>query len=578
MQSTGINSALDTSRKKQAKKLSTGRIAFLIHSYVGLKLSLIFCLVLLSGTIAVFHEEIDWLLYEEKRAIPVGDKMNPGEVFDRLQAQLPDAGIAQFATAMNRERTAATAIKSTENGNFTVVHINPYTGEYQGETNFLTVGRFLRILHTNLFMPLIGRAFVNFFGILCLIGLITGLFAYRRFWKKFFTLPKYRGVKFHRFLADLHKFVGLWSLWFVLIIGVSGTWWFYHNPLVQYNLAPAILSPQPMEPSLSHQDLVSVDGQKPKRLSSAEIVTAVLSHDPNFEISALKPPEHNGMAYSVKGTKHDLLTSPWDNTYYVHPFTGDIIGSLLMEDADLLHRFDRSMTPLHYGTFGHSGASDLIVKSIWFVFGLAMTLLSISGTIIYYKRTKSEATRLLKTASTRNQKRLKKAWLIVRPWGGPMSGFKYLNWAFLLVMAIGISIAFKLQREGVAGGGFQYQAQRIGSWEVQLNAVMGLLEKDLNPIRPGRTTTVNAYINGDTSEIKFMYVSAKKPRGFRAPGFVIHGVNGNRHAHMAVPDTLVPDNKLWLTIEDWNGHFYQTSWPLLPDGVSTIDKRVTKIN
>lgn len=164
-------------RNKKSKRITAGRLAFLVHSFIGLKLSIIFCVVLLSGTIAVFHEEIDWLLYAEKRATAASERMNPGAVYDKLQAQFPESGISSFYTAADREQTAATALKSTSSGGFTVVHIDPYSGEFRGETDFLTVGSFIRILHTNLFMPLIGRAFVNFFGILCLIGLITGLIA-----------------------------------------------------------------------------------------------------------------------------------------------------------------------------------------------------------------------------------------------------------------------------------------------------------------------------------------------------------------------------------------------------------------
>ncbi len=158
-----------------------------------------------------------------------------------------------------------------------------------------------------------------------------------------------------------------------------------------------------------------------------------------------------------------------------------------------------------------------------------------------------------------------------------MSGFKYLNWLFVLVMCIGISIAFKLQREGKNSGGYHYQQQTVGEWKVSLQVVLGLLEKDLPPITPGRKTNVNAFVEGDFSNIKFMYVDFKKPRTLRAPGFVIHGVTGNLAAHVVVPRTLLEEPKLWLTIEDWSGEFYQTSWPLMPDGQVTFDKRATNI-
>lgn len=553
------------------KKMSGARLAHLIHSFVGLKLSLLMSIVLITGAIAVFAEELDWLFYEEVRVTPIGEKLNEGEVFDRMQAALPGVGLPSYVTANDRERTAGFATMSLPDGGFKKVWIDPYTGDIQGTTNFLTVGEFTAILHKNLFMPLIGRALVNVFGVLCLIGLVTGLIAYPQFWRGFFKLPRW-SAKRKVFWRDLHKFLGLWSLWFVLIIGVSGSWWFYQNPLVRYDLAPQFLPTHTIDPALTQEDLDSLGKGIPTPLSSAQIVDAVKAHDPNFDIHMLLPPEHNGMAYKVRGTKHDLLTSKWSVAYFVHPYTGEVIGERLTEDLSAISRVNYSMVPLHYGTFGYDGWSDLLVKTIWFVFGMAMGLMSISGMIIYYKRTRVATQKLL--PKTGAKRKAKYTWLVLRPWGGPMSGFKYLNWAFIAVICIGISIGFKIQSEGTSGSGYQYAAKEIGPWTISLNATLGLLEKDLDPIQAGRPTSINAYIKeGDHKAIKFMYVKPRKPRTNRAPGAVIHGSIGFLHAHMPIPKKLKDNAELWLTIEDWDGNFYQTSWSLMPDGEYTLDLR-----
>jgi uncharacterized iron-regulated membrane protein len=565
----------NTKTKRKKKKLTAHRAAYLVHSFIGLKLSLLLSIVLATGSIAVFSEELDWLFYSEVRVTPLENKLNVGEVFDRMQAAMPGVGLTAFITASNKKRTAAHAMMTLPSGGFKKLWIDPYTGKIKGETSFLTVGEFLSILHKNLFMPLIGRSLVNVFGVLCLIGLVTGLISYRRFWREFFTLPRWN-AKPRVFLGDLHKFVGLWSLWFVLIIGVTGSWWFYQNPLVNYNVATQFLPPRVIDPQLTQHDLDKLGKGIPASLSSREIVNAVNAHDPDFIIQILSPPEHNGQAYTVSGTKHDLLTSKWDSRYFVNPFNGEIIGERLASDMPTLTRIDKSMRPLHYGTWGYQGLADLAVKLVWFIFGLAMTILSVSGMIIYYQRTKSATQKLL--PETGNGRKLKRAWFIFRPWGGPMSGFKYLNWAFIIVMCIGISIGFKIQSEGTSGSGYQYTKQTIGQWTISLNATLGLLEKDLDPIQPGRTTTLNAYIHsGNHEAIKFMYVKIKKPRTFRAPGSVIHGSIGNQGAQLLIPKKLKEDEKLWLTIEDWDGNFYQTNWPLIADGEQTLDLRLVKI-
>lgn len=565
---TGTN---ELSRIRKKKKLTAHHAAYLIHSFISLKLSLVFSIVLITGTLAVFAEEIDWIFYPEIRVSPLDVKLNEGEVFDRMQAAMPDAGLSNYSTANDRHRTAAGAVMSLPGGGFQKVWANPYTGEITGTTDFLTIGEFLSILHRNLFMPLIGRSLVNVFGVLCLIGLITGLISYRKFWREFFTLPRWN-AKPRIFLGDLHKFLGLWSLWFVLIIGITGSWWFYKNPLVDHNLAPPFLPTKTIDPALNQEDLDKLGTQIPSPLAASEIVDAVKVHDQDFTIHMLFPPEHNGMAYTVRGTKHDLLTSKWDASYFVHPYTGEIIGERLTADAPTLTRIDMSMRPLHYGTWGYDGWGDFAVKFIWFVFGLAMSLMSISGMIIFYQRTKSTTQKLLPKEKTK--RKAKQAWNIIRPWGGPMSGFKYLNWAFISIIFIGINIGFKLQSEGTSGSGYRYATQQLGDWQISLNATLGLLEKDMDPIQAGRATTLNAYIEaGNPKAIKFMYVKAKKPRTTRAPGSVIHGTIGNQHAQMPIPKKLKQNTELWLTIEDWQGNFYQTSWPLMPDGIKTIDLR-----
>ncbi|MFC3149792.1 PepSY-associated TM helix domain-containing protein [Litoribrevibacter euphylliae] len=560
-----------TKAKRRKKKMTTHRAAFLVHSFIGLKLSLLFSIVLITGAIAVFAEEIDWLFYSEVRVSPVGEKLNEGEVFDKLKAAMPDVGLSNYITANDREYSAAQALMTLPEGGFKKVWIDPYTGEVQGVTNFLTVGEFFSILHKNLFMPLIGRALVNVFGVLCLIGLISGLLSYRKFWREFFKMPR-TNRNLRVFLGDLHKLIGLWSLWFVLIIGVSGSWWFYQNPLVRYDLAPQFLPDRVIEPQLTQQDLEKLGSGIPTPLSSKEIVEAVKEHDPDFVPHLLNPPQHNGQAYTVRGTKHDLLVSKWSSSYYVHPYTGEIIGKRLAEDYPAISRVDWSMIPLHYGTWGYDGIGDFLVKLVWCVFGFAMSFLAISGMIIFYKRTKSATQKLLpKQGFKRTAKR---SWFVMRPWGGPMGAFKYLNWLFIAVILIGISIGFKLQSEGTSGSGYQYNTKTIGNWTLSMNATLGLLEKDLDPIQPGRSTTINVFIKeGDPSAIKFMYMKTRKPRTMRAPGSVVHGTVGNQNANLPVPKKLKDNAKLWVTIEDWDGNFYQASWPLMPDGKETVDLR-----
>src|SRR3546814_4595187 len=54
-------------------------------------------------------------------------------------------------------------------------------------------------------------------------SLVTSLIFYKRFWRGFFKLQTHRGAKV--FWSDLHKLTGLWGLWFVTLIAVTGIWY-----------------------------------------------------------------------------------------------------------------------------------------------------------------------------------------------------------------------------------------------------------------------------------------------------------------------------------------------------------------
>lgn len=538
------------------KSWSVQYASYTIHSFVGLKLSLLFTVVVLSGALAVIAEEIDWLFYSEVRAAPTQERLDAGVLFDKLQAAYPEHGLSFFQTMEQQPYFASFAMFNDEQGGFRYAWINPYSGEVQGDTPVLTVGRFIGFLHATLYLPVIGRSLVNTFGILPLISLIAGLYAYPKFWQQFLRKPRTQNRRV--FWADLHKLIGLWSLWFVLIIGVTGSWWFYKNPLVQHFGATSLVEPTLQIPLLSDQDM------QHKQLSvlGAEGITArVKEAYPQAKILMISPPEHNAEPYEV--TFEDsawLVPAGRQNKLYISPLNGEIVGQRLVTDHTAMQRLDSAMTPLHYGNWALGNRGDLLVKGVWFIFGLLLTALCISGLIIHLKRT-VRAGRISYRRGWRRQ--LIQLWRIVRPWGRPFGLFKYINVLLILGIAVGCSIAFTLSSQGTKGAGEIYPEITVGPWLVSANAVAGLLEKDISPIKSGGSATFYVELPlAALDQIKFAYLNVGKPRTMRAPGYLIHGPHGAKHVDFALPRQLVGNEELWISIETWEGRWYQASWPL----------------
>lgn len=558
-------------KAQRKRRFSSQYLAYLIHSFFGLKLCLLLTLVLGSGAIAVLAQEIDWLTLPEMRVTVQDTRIDEGVLFDKLQAAYPDIGLTNFQPNINHPHTAASAFYNSGKDGFRFAWIDPYSGEVKGDTPLFSIGNFLSILHATLFLPVIGRSLVNAFGIFTLISLVTGLLAFPKFWRYFLMKPRTGNLRV--FLGDLHKLAGLWSLWFLLIIGVSGTWWFYQVPLVLYADAPRLHEPYPQKPILDYAELDKFGSQAPRALSSAEIVAAVRAEYPDIRIGMLVKPEHNSDPYEVVGSRGEwLVNGIGDNRIHINPYDGTIINESWVDDYSFMQRFDKAMYPLHFGTWAVGGLPDLLIKLVWFIFGMVMTGLAVTGLIINYKRTRRASKIALKRSPL--YRRLVKSWRVIRPWGGPMGVFKYVNIIMLAGVIMGTGVVISIAIKGLTDSGYEYTTKQLGPWDIRLNAFAGFLEKDLPPIRAGGQTNFMVHIPNQALEsIKFIYIRVGQPRTIRAPGTLIHGPRGSKHAHYRLPRKLSEESELWVTAITWSGDVHQVHWPLWPDGKQTVDIR-----
>lgn len=554
-------------REKRRKLLSSQYLAWFIHSFIGLKLSLVMTLVLLSGALAVLAEEVDWLIYPEMRVErqPGQEHMNPGQIEAAIEPYFPNLGVYYVEVYPDRPYLAAQVDFDRPDGSYGKIWVNPYTGEIQGELDYLTPGRFLSRFHGSLFLDTPGRILVNFFGVLILISLVTGLIAYPKFWRFFLKKPRRGNTRV--FLADLHKLVGLWSLWIVLLMAVSGTWWFYQYPLVWYLNAPNPIVPRMPEPVLSREKMEELTGE-PRFLPSEQIIAAAEKIYPELKVTIIQPPEHNAGNYTLRGLMGEWLVPAWSSNYlYMNPYTAEVSAIDKVADATLGQRFDMAMQSLHYGNWGYS-AAHIPIKILWCVGGLAMTFLSVSGLLISYKRARKSARKLKKHHWAFNHfsesvtEKQHKIWQIVRPWGGPMSVLKYANILVIVGVVVGFIQFFNTQTSGDNTGYF-YADKALGPWMVSARASVD--GPGQAPVRPGMRTSLMVNIPFDAlDKVKFFHARVGKPRTLRAPGTLISGAQGAKGVSLRIPKRANEKSELWITAETWSGEFYQVSWPLFP--------------
>ncbi len=356
------------------KKIINRRLLFRIHSWAGIKLSILFFIVCFSGTIAVFSSELDWLFNPATRAESSEQTASFNEAYNNIKNKYPDGVITFWQRA--REPYLADIVHVNLEEGFKYVFVNPYTAEVQGDAD-ITLQRFFRDLHYFLFIPWqVGHYTVLVFGFLLFASLITSMFIYKNWYKKLFILRigKGKGV----FYSSLHKLIGAWSIPFMFLISLTSIWYFIERadfPKVSHYLRveiPKVDTTGIILP-VTINDYV-IDYDKCVQLAESAI--------PNLKVKTILPPGKIDSPVYLTGVSDVSLVRNRANRVYIDPYRYDALKVQKAENINTVTWINDIADPLHFGYWG-----GWITKIIWFIFGMTITMLTITGPWIYWKRT-----------------------------------------------------------------------------------------------------------------------------------------------------------------------------------------------
>ena len=374
------------------------RFWFLLHGWFSLPIWLLFCFICLTGTLAVLSHELTWLTN------PLARAENPNQLpakpipdlIAAVQKKIPDAEIGHVMTF---EPYLVTAVSfASKDMPAAIAYVNPYTADVQMINQGITFIGFMRTLHGWLLFPWyhnysIGYYLVSAMSLVVLGALITGLVVYKRFWQAYTEKPRLRFASGARvWLGDLHRLAGAWSLWFLLIIGLTGFWYLvqallWHNKIeLGPETAPLAMEAVPLIPGdatattptsspLPQQAL-------PARVSFAQAYATAMKTLPELQPAWVSLPEHNRDYFSIAGAGNNVLFDQYAYRVQINPWTGDVVSVQTPGTLTGLQTLAHIADPLHYGTIG-----GLWTKLLWFVFGLILTGMSITGFLIWSKRT-----------------------------------------------------------------------------------------------------------------------------------------------------------------------------------------------
>ncbi len=354
-----------------------GRWPWRIHALLGLWLAAILAVVCATGTVATVSHELLWVFSGVNRATISAKPVSLGDRWDAARAAYPalqPRSLSVTGTASNRETYLATIIRGRDrDGSELTVYVDPGTGVVNGAISGVNFPSLMRGLHYYLLDPDTDLLFYTFAiaGVLMGVMAATGLLVYKKWWRGFLHLPQ-RDKPVRIWWGQFHRFLALWSLPFLLIIHLTVIWYLIEwDTWVDWNQwGTEITSAHILPPE---RYISGTDIDKWVAIADREM--------PGLNISNISLPWENGTPVLVTGQWQAVLVRERANAVAIDPVTDVVLHRSIAHDMPLSERWTHTADPLHMGDF-----AGLWSKLFWVIFGSGLTLLSVTGMVVCYRR------------------------------------------------------------------------------------------------------------------------------------------------------------------------------------------------
>ncbi|MEM1176280.1 MAG: PepSY-associated TM helix domain-containing protein, partial [Pseudomonadota bacterium] len=359
------------------------------HSWTGISLGLFLFTVCFTGSVALFHHELQsWEDPARRLAMPetpipvqplvdewIGEHDPANVTF--LAVHMPDYYEPYYIGFAN-VRPA-----EDEPAEFQSIRWDATSGEIlpNREDGLST---WLLDFHRDLMWPdslggrQIGRGIVGIAGVIMLLSIITGILTHRKILKEFFTYRTKKTVRVK--WKDAHNFLGIWSLPFSTMIAFTGAWLGIVVLLLPITAmlvfkgdtekVVEVVAGAPAERAGISAPMISFDEIATRRHSeTGELPVYILS---NF--------------WGDQNAEFTLNYKPQSKLYYyvserVSAVTGERLPPTGLDEPSAATRTLAALSPLHYGTFG--GAA---LKFLYLGLGLATSVMIALGNMVWIER------------------------------------------------------------------------------------------------------------------------------------------------------------------------------------------------
>lgn len=396
--SSGENAATPPGRRRV-------RVLWLaVHKWIGLSAGALLVLIGLTGSLLVFHLEIDeWLNPDLIHVVPRPGGESAYRPVDEIVAAatrtMPEGGQLVFGqyprhggVAYRWNARVPSMPNAKDPTDFEIHHIfvDPYSARVIGSRLVRPAGLsgavprtfigFVFALHYALLLPRMGDppfgdTVVAILGMVLIVALATGLYLWwprNGGWRSALTIK--RGVHVRRLNFDLHKTAGVYCSIVLLGLFVSGV---FLNLRAPFHAVVRLFSP-----TVDRYELRShtPDGRPPITLGLA--IEAVLSRYPDGRMEWLYLPKKSADTYTIcqRDVPHISLVLS-RRCVVVDQYSGDVLHVQTPERGTAGDYFIQWQWPVHSGqVFGMTGR--------WIVFasGLICPLLFGTGWYLWWRK------------------------------------------------------------------------------------------------------------------------------------------------------------------------------------------------
>lgn len=358
------------------------KLAFRLHSWLGLISGIFLLLLGLSGSALVFMKEIDQQLNASLLQVdPPVDKLQPNfisldSVYRQITARHPNlAGVAWLNPDAGPQEAWAFRLYQNDGKLSTydlgLININPYTGAIlrEGRLRDFNPGLMHWILqfHWSFQLGIPGLLLATVFGITMLFSIMTGLVIYRKFvWRVLLFQVPFKWNNWRLASSSLHRIFGVWTLVFNLIIFFTGFW---------MNLFS-------MDPAYWKKQMSPAPANTLAEISMDQLLQRAKAAMPGLQIRNVYLPTQPDKDFRISGmleSQLPLFHNP--NTVSVDTRTGNVKHVQRLEDLGFWEKVESSFLPLHTGSFG-----PWPVRAFYVLLGFMPGMLSVSGAVLFWRR------------------------------------------------------------------------------------------------------------------------------------------------------------------------------------------------